>query len=143
MGRTGLGTVPHALIAAYGGDTLAAARKFADVGAGRHERDRARRLRQRLRRDGARRRATSSATRLWGVRLDTSESLVDRSLWDELGDFRPTGVNERLVRKVRAALDARRPRAVRIVVSGGFTVDKIREFEAEGCRSTRTASARR
>ena len=27
--------------------------------------------------------------RLWGVRLDTSESLVDRSLWEEMGDFRP------------------------------------------------------
>jgi hypothetical protein len=34
------------------------------------------------------------------VRLDTSESLVDQSLWDEMGDFRPTGVNERLVCKV-------------------------------------------
>ena len=51
--------------------------------------------------------ADALGDRLWGVRLDTSESLVDRSLWDELGDFTPTGVNERLVWKVRDALDAR------------------------------------
>ena len=81
--------------------------------------------------------------RLWGVRLDTSESLVDRSLLDEIGDFKPTGVNERLVRKVRDALDAAGYERIRIVVSGGFTVDKIREFEAAACRSTPTASAPR
>ena len=43
---------------------------------------------------------------LWGVRLDTSETLVDRGLWDEMGDFAPTGVAPRLVEKVRDALDA-------------------------------------
>ena len=67
--------------------------------------------------------------RLWGVRLDTSESLVDRSLWGEMGDFKPTGVNPRLVQKVRDALDADGFSSVKIVVSGGFTTDKIREFE--------------
>ena len=53
------------------------------------------------------------------MRLDTSESLVDRSLWEELGDFRPTGVNPRLVAKVRDALDAAGFDQVKIVVSGG------------------------
>jgi nicotinate phosphoribosyltransferase len=66
------------------------------------------------------------------VRLDTSETLVDRSLWREMGDFKPTGVNERLVRKTREALDAAGFGHVRIVVSGGFTVDKIRAFEERG-----------
>ncbi len=75
--------------------------------------------------------ARALGPRLWGVRLDTSEALVDRSLWEELGDFRPTGVNPRLVHKVRDALDASGFDAVKIVVSGGFTVDKIREFEAD------------
>ena len=73
--------------------------------------------------------ADALGDRLWGVRLDTSEALVDRSLWDELGDFNPTGVNERLVWKVRNALDDGGFERVRIVVSGGFTADKIREFE--------------
>jgi nicotinate phosphoribosyltransferase len=63
------------------------------------------------------------------VRLDTSENLVDRSLWDELGDFDPRGVNERLVRKVRTALDDAGFQGVQIVVSGGFTIEKIRAFE--------------
>jgi len=74
--------------------------------------------------------ADALGDRLWGVRLDTSEALVDRSLWEEMGDFEPSGVNERLVTKVREALDERGYERVRIVVSGGFTVEKIREFEA-------------
>jgi nicotinate phosphoribosyltransferase len=76
--------------------------------------------------------ARAIGPRLWGVRLDTSETLVDESLLGELGDFRPTGVNPRLVRKVRDALDAEGFDEVRIVVSGGFHVDKIRAFEREG-----------
>src|SRR5205823_6692147 len=76
--------------------------------------------------------ARALGPRLWGVRLDTSEMLVDRSLWDELGDFKPTGVNERLVRKVRDALDQDGFEHVKIVVSGGFTIEKIRQFEERG-----------
>jgi len=70
--------------------------------------------------------------KLWGVRLDTSEDLVDRSLWGEMGGFRPNGVNLRLVEKVRGALDGAGFRDVRIVASGGFTAARIREFEAAG-----------
>jgi nicotinate phosphoribosyltransferase len=68
--------------------------------------------------------------KLWGVRLDTSELLVDRSLWGEMGGFKPTGVNPRLVEKVRGALDGAGFADVKIVVSGGFTASRIREFEA-------------
>ena len=76
--------------------------------------------------------ADALGERLWGVRLDTSESLVDRSLFGELGDFNPTGVNERLVWKVRDALDAAGHEQVRIVASGGFTAEKISGFERQG-----------
>src|SRR5262249_56360310 len=76
--------------------------------------------------------ARALGPRLWGVRLDTSETLVDRALWDEMGDFRPAGVNERLVREVRDALDTDGFERVKVVVSGGFTVEKIREFERRG-----------
>src|SRR5688572_30530692 len=69
---------------------------------------------------------------LWGVRLDTSDTLVDRSLYDEMGRFRPTGVNARLVENVRAALDGAGHGHVRIAVSGGFTAERIRAFEADG-----------
>jgi nicotinate phosphoribosyltransferase len=76
--------------------------------------------------------AEALGPRLWGVRLDTSEDLVDLSLHDEMGGFKPTGVNPRLVEKVRAALDERGFGEVRIVASGGFTVKRIAEFESAG-----------
>jgi nicotinate phosphoribosyltransferase len=130
-GGRGLGTVPHALIASYGGDTVLAATRFAEWAST----DMRITVLVDFENDSVRTAldvAAALGPRLWGVRLDTSESLVDRSLWGELGDFTPTGVNERLVRNLREALDAAGHEAVRIVVSGGFTVDKIRAFEARG-----------
>jgi nicotinate phosphoribosyltransferase len=127
-GGRGLGTVPHALIAAYGADTVLAATKFAEWATP----DMRITVLVDFDNDSVRTAldvAAALGPRLWGVRLDTSEALVDRSLWGELGDFTPTGVNERLVRNLRDALDAAGHEAVRIVVSGGFTVDKIRMFE--------------
>ncbi len=127
-GGRGVGTVPHALIASYGGNTVLAATKFAEwagddmniVVLVDFENDSVR---------TALEVARALGPRLWGVRLDTSGQLVDRSLWSEMGDFDPRGVNERLVRKVRDALDTDGFERVRIVASGGFTVDKIEEFE--------------
>ncbi|HRP07654.1 MAG TPA: hypothetical protein PLL69_04120, partial [Gemmatimonadales bacterium] len=49
-----------------------------------------------------------------------------------MGRFKPTGVNPQLVWNVRDALDQAGFPGVSIVVSGGFTVEKIREFEALG-----------
>jgi len=130
-GGKGVGTVPHALIAAYGGNTVLAATKFAEWAPDDlnvtvlvdFENDSL---------STALEVARALGPRLWGVRLDTSEALVDRSLWNELGDFKPTGVNERLVRKVRDALDRDGFERIKIVASGGFTVEKIREFEQGG-----------
>jgi nicotinate phosphoribosyltransferase len=76
--------------------------------------------------------ADALGERLWGVRLDTSELMVDRSLWHEMGSFKPTGVNPVLVEKVREALDAAGHTGVHIVVSGGFDAEKIRHFESLG-----------
>jgi nicotinate phosphoribosyltransferase len=70
--------------------------------------------------------------RLWGVRLDTAENMVDKSLFSQMGPFKPTGVNPQLVWNVRNALDADGYGEVKIVVSGGFDVDRIEQFEAEG-----------
>jgi nicotinate phosphoribosyltransferase len=130
-GGRGIGTVPHALISAYGGNTVLAATKFAEwapedfniVVLVDFENDSV---------GTALEVARALGPRLWGVRLDTSGQLVDRSLWNELGDFDPRGVNERLVRKVRDALDADGHEQVKIVASGGFTVEKIRRFEEGG-----------
>ena len=130
-GGRGMGTVPHGLIAAYGGDTVKAASVFAEHFAGHmnvtvlvdFQNDSVR---------TALKVAEALGPTLWGVRLDTSEQLVDRSLYEEMGGFKPTGVNQRLVEKVRAALDDAGHEHVRIVVSGGFDVARIRQFEAEG-----------
>ena len=130
-GGRSIGTVPHSLIASYGGDTVLASKKFAEWAPADmnvtvlvdFENDSVR---------TALEVADALGDRLWGVRLDTSESLVDRSLWAELGDFKPTGVNERLVWKVRDALDARGYERLSIVVSGGFDKEKIRFFEDKG-----------
>jgi nicotinate phosphoribosyltransferase len=129
-GGIGVGTVPHGMIAAFGGDTVAAARAFADRFAGEmnvtvlvdFDNDSV---------GTALAVADALGDRLWGVRLDTSGTLVDRSLWDEMGAFKPTGVNPRLVHKVRDALDAAGHVHVRIVASGGFDAERIREFEAQ------------
>jgi nicotinate phosphoribosyltransferase len=130
-GGRGIGTVPHALIASYGGDTVLAARKFAEWAPA----DMSVTVLVDFENDSVRTAldvAEALGDRLWGVRLDTSETLVDRSLWDEMGEFKPTGVSEQLVRKVRGALDGAGFERVRIVASGGFTVEKIRDFEAGG-----------
>jgi nicotinate phosphoribosyltransferase len=74
--------------------------------------------------------ADAMGERLWGVRLDTSERMVDRALWERMGDFKPTGVNPELARLVREALDDAGHQGVQIVVSGGFDAAKIRQFEA-------------
>jgi len=49
-----------------------------------------------------------------------------------MGDFDPRGVNERLVWRVRAALDRHGFERIRIVASGGFTAERIEAFEAAG-----------
>lgn len=130
-GSRGVGTVPHALVAAFDGDTVRAAQALADhvdpdvqiIALVDFDNDSV---------------ATSLAVahalgeRLWGVRLDTSETLVDRSILAQMGAFAPTGVNPQLVHNVRAALDGAGFHEVRIVVSGGFDDTKIAHFEKAG-----------
>ena len=130
-GGRGVGTVPHGLIAAYAGDTVRAAKVFAQ------------RFREEMNitvlvdwdNDCVRTAvevARALGPDLWGVRLDTSEQLVDRSLFDQMGGFDPRGVNPRLVENVRRALDEAGFPEVKIVVSGGFDVRRIEHFEATG-----------
>jgi nicotinate phosphoribosyltransferase len=138
-GARGVGTMPHALIAAFGGDVVEATLAFA-----RYVRENepdvailslvdydndvlgdslavARAMREHFG-DGV----------LSGVRVDTSEKLIDRSLiGDEeyWGMETLTGVNPPLVQRLREVLDAEGFDYVGIVVSGGLNPAKIRRFE--------------
>ncbi len=130
-GGRGIGTVPHGLISAYGGDTALAARKFAD----RFGRDMNVTVLVDFENDSVK--TTLEVARalgedLWGVRLDTSDKLADESLRRKYGDDAPTGVAAELVELVRAELDQAGFGDVHIVVSGGFTAERIRSFEASG-----------
>jgi nicotinate phosphoribosyltransferase len=131
-GARGIGTIPHALIACYRGDTTLATHKFYDhIAKGtdirvialvdyhndcvRTSLEVARKLKDIL----------------WAVRLDNSGTMVDRSLWDEMMQFDPRGVNVRLAEKVREALDREGFSHVKIIVSGGFNAEKIASFEEQ------------
>jgi nicotinate phosphoribosyltransferase len=126
-GGRGVGTVPHGLIAAYHGDTVAAATAFSR----RYAEDMNITVLVDFENDSVRTAvevADALGDQLWGVRLDTSEALVDKALEDT--DLR--GVQPQLVEKVRAALDEAGHEHVRIVVSGGFTAERIHRFEEAG-----------
>jgi len=129
FGGSGIGTVPHSLIAVYGGDTVRASQAFATHVQGvdlialvDYENDCVRTSLEVAR---------ALEGRLWGVRLDTSENLVDKSVVPQMGAFKPTGVNPPLVWNVRNALDAEGFGEVKIVVSGGLNAIRVRAFEDE------------
>jgi nicotinate phosphoribosyltransferase len=159
-GGRGGGTVPHALIAAFMGDTAEAMRQFALFAPLTTPRivladfnndvvtDSLRTLdvfwaeyrAARLRDD----RDAMLRWTLHGVRLDTGATMRDRAMEPD----GPLGVNPVLVRHLRAVLDAAWERwsfadeaereaaiayckAVRIAVTGGFNRDRIAQFEAE------------
>jgi nicotinate phosphoribosyltransferase len=129
-GSRGMGTVPHALIAAYAGDTVLATKKFAEyidasvnvISLVDFDNDCVR---------TSLAVARALGTRLWGVRLDTSGTLVDASVIPQMGTFPPTGVNPQLVHNVRNALDAEGFTHVKIVASGGFNPSRISAFERD------------
>jgi nicotinate phosphoribosyltransferase len=130
-GGSGVGTVPHALIAAYGGDTVLAASKFAEWASP----DMNITVLVDFDNDSVQPAldvASALGDRLWGVRLDTSERLVDRALQEVPNQEAHHGVTPLLAQRVRRALDLGGYEHVRIVVSGGFNPAKITAFEAAG-----------
>ena len=133
-----VGTMPHALIAICNGDTVRAALAFAKARPKEDiwvlvdfDNDSARTAVEVLRAFKER------GLRLAGVRLDTSERLVDTGFQKatqagEISlDTHTGGVRPGLVVHVRRTLDQAGGRDVKIAVSGGFTPDKISEFESQ------------
>lgn len=159
-GGRGGGTIPHALIAAYFGDTAEAMLAFArtmpvdvprialvDFNNDTVRDSLATAAAFWMRYQEALEAGDSEGQRRWrldGVRLDTSISVRDVSL----SPNDPYGVNPKLVQVVRAALDraweswAVPPRLldeaqaycrnIKIVVTGGFNAERIAQFEREG-----------
>ena len=76
--------------------------------------------------------ARSLGDRLWAVRLDTSERMLDASLKNSSDSRAHNGVTPQLVRNVRDALNDAGFNKVLIVASGGFNAEKIFWFETEG-----------
>lgn len=140
--KAAAGTMPHALIAAFDGDTTAATLAFADeypeqnvVSLVDFHNDCVKTSLEV---------AHVLGSRLYAVRLDTSEKLVDVSVEEAMktmhpmrfqglngGSMKANGVCPLLVRNVRDALDAAGHTHVKIVVSGGFNAEKIQWFEDE------------
>ena len=118
---TPVGTIPHALIAVCGGDTVRATQIFA-----KHIRDANVVALVDFDNDCV---GTSLAVakilgkKLWGVRLDTASNMIDKSL--KAG----YGVTPHLVKLVRRALNDKGFSHVKILVSGGFSEEKVRRFE--------------
>ncbi|MDR3563824.1 MAG: nicotinate phosphoribosyltransferase [Negativicutes bacterium] len=128
-GAPAMGTIPHSLIATYHGDTVRATDAFdrhIDPAVSRvalvdYDNDCV---------QTALAVAKSLGDKLWAIRLDTSDSMVDVSVMPHMGTFKPTGVCAQLVNNVREALDAAGYPHIKIMVSGGFNAERIAEFEA-------------
>lgn len=129
-GKEGMGTMPHALIQMFRGDVVAATRAYHEtfpeddlVALVDFNND--------VITDSLKV-AREFGKGLKGVRLDTSRTLVDKYFlrnYHQMGSFDPRGVNPELVFALRRALDKEGYDHVKIMVSGGFTEERIRHFE--------------
>lgn len=131
-GKTGMGTMPHALIQLFEGDVLAAAKAYKEV----YPNDNLSVLVD-YNNDvitDALTVAREFKEELKSVRLDTSANVVDKYFIRNehvMGGFDPRGVNPELVFALRQALDDEGFNYVKIIVSGGFNEEKIRRFEKQ------------
>ncbi|MGY4689189.1 nicotinate phosphoribosyltransferase [Salibacterium sp. K-3] len=129
-GKKGMGTMPHALIQLFEGDVVAASRAYKET----YPDDELMALVDynndvitdslKLARD--------FGDELKGVRVDTSNHMVDQYFCrhpEVMGAFDPRGVNPKLLFALRDALDQEGYQHVKIVASGGFTAEKIHEYE--------------
>ncbi len=124
-GGKGIGTIPHGLIAAYGGDTVRAAKAF-----DKHmSKDIPRIVLVDFENDCIRTSlevAKVLGKRLWGVRFDTASDLRDKSVKSR--GKNSYGVSPELCRKARKCFDEAGFGYVKIVISSGFDEERIRNF---------------
>ncbi|APT75982.1 nicotinate phosphoribosyltransferase [Marinitoga sp. 1135] len=148
-GIESLGTIPHALIASYDGDTTAAAIAFDKHIEGNVNRivlvdwdndviGTTMKLVSRFYEYVTGEKFIPGKTdpsviigpgknKIWGVRFDTSGSLRDKSVIPK--DKSSLGVNPELVWRARQVFDENGLKDLKILVSGGFDAEKIKLFE--------------
>ncbi|WP_188456506.1 nicotinate phosphoribosyltransferase [Virgibacillus oceani] len=132
-GKEGMGTMPHAMIQMFRGDVVAASRAYHEmfpedelVALVDYNND--------VITDSLKV-ARAFGKELKGVRIDTSRTLVDKYFLRNhhlMGTFDPRGVNPELVFALRKALNDDGYSHVKIVVTGGFTEQRIEDFEKLG-----------
>lgn len=129
-GKRGMGTMPHAMIQMFGGDVVKASEAYIEmfpeddlISLVDYNND--------VITDSLRV-ARKFGSKLKGVRLDTSGTLVDKYFMrnlHEMGTFDPRGVNPELIFALRKALDAEGFEHVLIFASGGFNEERILMYE--------------
>ncbi|MDT8859358.1 nicotinate phosphoribosyltransferase [Alkalihalobacillus sp. MEB130] len=132
-GKKGMGTMPHALIQLFQGDVVAATRAYQET----YPDDDLMALVD-YNNDvitDALKVAREFGSELKGVRVDTSRTMVDQYFCrkpDVMGSFDPRGVNPTLLFALREALDKEGYHHVKIIATGGFTAERIKEYEEAG-----------
>ena len=131
-GKKGMGTMPHALIQMFRGDVVAATKAYHKM----FPEDELMALvdyNNDVITDSLKL-AKEFGEKLTAIRVDTSGTMVDKYfLRNEhlMGTFDPTGVSPELIFALRKALDDEGYTFVNIVVSGGFTEERIEYFESQ------------
>ncbi|RNA70665.1 nicotinate phosphoribosyltransferase [Alteribacter keqinensis] len=129
-GKKGMGTMPHALIQLFKGDLVEACRAYHET----YPEDDLMALvdyNNDVITDSLKV-AREFGDKLKGVRVDTSNTLVDKYFSrnpELLGTFDPRGVNPKLLFALREALDEEGYTHVKIVASGGFDAERISRYE--------------
>jgi len=119
------GTIPHSLIAINNGKTLEAVEQFT-----RHIKNTNAIALVDFENDCLKTSlevARKFKKKLWGVRVDTAENMIDESLKKR----KLLGVNPDLIKLLRKALDQEGFQYVKIICSGGFNEEKVKLFEKE------------
>ncbi|MFD2705331.1 nicotinate phosphoribosyltransferase [Salibacterium lacus] len=129
-GKEGMGTMPHALIQLFEGDVVAASYAYKET----YPDDDLMALvdyNNDVIMDSLKL-AREFGYELKGVRVDTSNHMVDQYFCrhpEVMGAFDPRGANPKLLFALREALDEEGYQHVQILASGGFTAEKINEYE--------------
>ncbi|MBU8905225.1 nicotinate phosphoribosyltransferase [Desertibacillus haloalkaliphilus] len=129
-GKMGMGTMPHALLQLFQGDVVEATKAYQET----YPEDELTALvdyNNDVLTDSLKV-ARAFGDDLTGVRVDTSRTMVDQYFFrhpEVLGSFDPRGVSPELIFALRRALDKEGYQHVKIIATGGFTAERITEYE--------------